>query len=107
MIDFPKFGVDWRKLYMAQGCVSGAMFAASIDELKQTLGREPAENEMEPLAWASYRGSSRLTGAQVGWGMQTLRHISREIISQMARFRCAALAGDDHARRHPSAISIR
>lgn len=86
MIDFPKFGIDWRKLYMAQGCVSGAMFAASIDELKQTMGRDPEENEMEPLAWASYRGSSRLTASQIGWGLQTLRHISREILAKWRDF---------------------
>jgi len=32
------------------------------------LGREPAEDDLEPLAWASYRGSKALTGEQVGWG---------------------------------------
>ena len=85
MIDFPKFGVDWRKLYMAQGCVSGAMFAASIDELKLTLG-EPQDADMEPLAWASYRAGSRLTAGQVGWGLQTLRHISREILAKWRDF---------------------
>jgi amidase len=62
------------------------MFAASIDELKQMLGREPEENEMEPLAWASYRAGSRLTAAQAGWGMQTLRHIGREILAKWRDF---------------------
>ncbi len=81
MIELPKMGIDWRKLYMAQGCVSGAMFAASIDELKLAFGREPEENEMEPLAWASYRAGSRLTGGQVGWGLQTLRQVSRQILA--------------------------
>jgi amidase len=70
---------------MAQGCVSGAMFAASIDELKQTLG-EPQEADMEPLAWASYRAGSRITAGQVGWGLQTLRQISREILAKWRDF---------------------
>ncbi|HTO42154.1 MAG TPA: amidase [Rhizomicrobium sp.] len=86
LIEIPIFGIDWRKLYRAQGCVSGAMFAASIDALKLKLGREPEENEMEPLAWASYRGSSHLTGSQVGWGLHTLREMSREILSRWRAF---------------------
>jgi hypothetical protein len=39
------------------------MFAASIDDWTKVLGREPRENDMEPLAWASYRASKALTAA--------------------------------------------
>jgi amidase len=78
--------IDWRRLYRAQGAVSGGMLAATIDELKETLGREPAEDDMEPLAWASYRGSQKLTGAMVGKGLQDLRLISRQILSLWREF---------------------
>ncbi|HEX4535176.1 MAG TPA: amidase [Rhizomicrobium sp.] len=81
VFELKSFGIDWRQLYRAQGCVSGAAFAASIDDLAKVLGREPREDEFEPLAWASYQGSKRLTGAQVGWGMQTLRLMTRQILA--------------------------
>src|SRR6201999_3693789 len=42
MIEKTKFGIDWRRLYRAQGAVSGAMFAGSIEDWKKVLGREPS-----------------------------------------------------------------
>ena len=86
MIEKKDLPIDWRKLYRAQGCVSGAMFAASIDDLAQMLGREPREDDMEPLAWASYRSSKALTASQVGWGLQTLRIMSRQILALWREF---------------------
>ena len=41
MIEKKTLPIDWRKLYRAQGAVSGAMFAASIDDWTAVLGREP------------------------------------------------------------------
>ena len=81
LIEKKTFGIDWRKLFRAQGMVSGSMFAASIDELTETLGRAPTEDEMEPLAWASYRAGKTITGAQAGWGLGMLRLMSRQIIA--------------------------
>ena len=70
MIEIKHFDIDWKKLYRAQAAVSGAMFAASIDDWSQVLGREPREDDMEPLAWASYRGSKGLSSSQIGTGLQ-------------------------------------
>jgi amidase len=81
IIEVKEFGIDWRRLYRAQGAVSGAMMAASIDEWTKVLGREPSENDMEPLAWASYRASKSLSSSQVGTGLQDLRLISRQILA--------------------------
>jgi len=81
MIEKTKFDVDWRRLYRAQAAVSGAMFAASIDDWTKVLGREPGEADMEPLAWASYRGSKGLSSSQIGAGLQNLRLISRHILA--------------------------
>lgn len=78
--------IDWRKLYRAQAAVSGAIFAATVDDLKQVVGREPEGDDFEPLAWASYKGSQKLTGAMVGAGLQTLRLISRQIIALWREF---------------------
>ncbi|HEY1963204.1 MAG TPA: amidase [Rhizomicrobium sp.] len=86
LIEHKSFGIDWFQLYRAQGCVSGAMFAASMTDWKRVLGREPAEDDMEPLAWASYRASQKLTGEQVGWGLQTLRLLTRQILRAWRSF---------------------
>jgi amidase len=81
MIEKTKFDVDWRRLYRAQGAVSGAMFAASIDDWTKVLGREPGEADMEPLAWASYRASKKLSSSQIGEGMQNLRLGCRQVLA--------------------------
>ncbi len=66
--------------------MSGGIFAATIDELKQVVGREPDADDFEPLAWASYKSAQKLTGAMVGAGLQTLRLISRQIIALWREF---------------------
>jgi amidase len=86
MIEKRSLGVDWRKLYRAQGCVSGAMFAASMAEWKAVLGRDPKDDDLEPLAWASYRAGQALSSEQIGWGLQTLRLMSRQIIGLWREF---------------------
>jgi amidase len=86
MIEKQTLPIDWRTLYRAQGCVSGAMFAASIDELIAAMGREPDEDEMEPLAWASYRAGRKLTASQVGWGLGQMRLMSRQILALWRAF---------------------
>jgi amidase len=82
LIEKRELGIDWRKLYRAQNAVSGAMFAASIDNLAKLLGREPHEDEMEPLAWAGYRAGK----AQVGEGLQNLRTMSRQVLALWREF---------------------
>ncbi len=86
LIEHKSFGIDWFHLYRAQACVSGAMFAASIEDWKTVLGREPQQDDMEPLAWASYRASKALSGEQVGWGLQTLRLMTRQILRAWRNF---------------------
>jgi len=86
MIEKPVLGIDWASLFLAQGCVSGMIFVASMENWKQVLGREPQENDLEPLAWASYRAAQKLTAGQAGWGMQTLRLMSRQILAMWSDF---------------------
>ncbi|HEY1631256.1 MAG TPA: amidase family protein [Rhizomicrobium sp.] len=86
MIEKAKFDVDWRKLYRAQGAVSGAMFAASIDDWTKVLGREPTPEDMETLAWVSYKGSRKLTASQIGEGLQNLRVGCREVLAAWRDF---------------------
>jgi amidase len=86
LIEKTSLGVDWRSLYRAQAAVSGAMFAASIDEWAQAQGHEPREDELEPLAWAGYRSGKALSATQIGAGLQTLRIMSRRILSLWREF---------------------
>ena len=85
-IEHKSFSIDWFTLYRAQACVSGAMFAAAIEDWNRVLGREPVEDDMEPLAWASYRASKALSAELVGWGLQTLRLMSRQILRWWREF---------------------
>ncbi|HWU27454.1 MAG TPA: amidase [Rhizomicrobium sp.] len=86
MIEKKQLGIDWQKLYSAQRAVSGAMFAAGIDALSQMLGRDPQEDDLEPLAWSSYRAAKLLSGADAGKGLQTLRLMSRAILALWREF---------------------
>ena len=86
MIEKPKLGIDWGSLFLAQGCVSGMIFTATMEHWKQVLGREPQENDLEPLALASLRASQKLTASQIGWGMQTLRMMTRKILAMWREF---------------------
>lgn len=80
-VEMPSLGIDWKSFYRAQMAVSGAMFVANIDFWAQRLGRPPHEEDLEPLAWDAYRGSKQLSAAQVGEGLQTLRFLTRQLLS--------------------------
>ncbi len=86
LLEHKSFEIDWFELYRAQAFVSGAMFAATIEGWKRVLGREPNESNLEPLAWAGYRASKELTAEQVGWGLQTLRLVTRQILHWWRKF---------------------
>lgn len=74
-------GINYRKLYAAQRAVSGSNFAATVDAAIAALGREPHEDEFEPLTWRNYRGSKHYTGTDAMSGWATLRSLSREILA--------------------------
>jgi amidase len=86
MIERASLGIDWKKFYRMQGVVSGAIYAAMIDDLSAAKGREPNEDELEPLAWAAYRACKRLTGAQTGWGLSEMRLMSRQVLALWREF---------------------
>ena len=80
MIALPKMPIDWRKLYAAQGMVSGGMMAANMEELIEKLG-EPTPEDLETLALVSWKSARKLSGAQVAKGLQDMRLISRQILA--------------------------
>ena len=86
MIEVPKLGIDWRKLYKAQGAIAAAIFSASINDWAKILGREPTEADFEPLAWSSYMAGKSVTGVQAARGLQTLRLMGREVLAKWRDF---------------------
>ncbi|MFD3263094.1 amidase [Phenylobacterium ferrooxidans] len=70
-------GIDYRALYAARGPVSGANFAGGMERLIDEVGREPEQDELEPLTWASLKGGRKVTGAQAFRALQDLRALNR------------------------------
>ncbi len=74
-------GIDYRALYRAQGVAAAANAAANLDELIAKVGREPREDELEPLTWAGIRAGRKLSGDRVMAGWRTLRNMNREVLA--------------------------
>ncbi|PCJ71358.1 MAG: 6-aminohexanoate hydrolase [Rhodobiaceae bacterium] len=78
--------VDFRALYRAQGLVGAGNFAAGMRRRVEAAGREPREDELEPLTWAAYRNGGKITGEQAMYGWQTLRLLNRQVLSMFEDF---------------------
>ncbi len=81
LIDLPSLGVNLRRLYKAQGYVSGAMAIVGYEEWAEKMGRELNESTLEWLALIGYRAAKEASPKDVAWGLQTMRQISREILA--------------------------
>lgn len=71
--------IHWRKLYAASTAVLGANFAASMRARVAAMGREPAQDELEPLTWRNWKGGEHIPGHEALRGWQTLKAMTREI----------------------------
>jgi amidase len=81
MIDKPSLGVNLRKLYKAQGFVSGAVGIVGYEEWAEKMKRPLDESTLEWLALVGYRAAKEVSQKDVAWGLQTIRLIGREILS--------------------------
>jgi amidase len=72
-------GINYRKLYAASRAVLAANFAASMRERVRLMGREPTEDELEPLTWRNWKGGEHMPGHETMRGWQTLKAMTREI----------------------------
>jgi amidase len=79
-------GIDYRLLYRAQGLASASNFSANVQRWIETLGREPGDDELGPLARRGYEAGKRLTGQQAFWGFQQLRLLNRQILAAFENF---------------------
>ncbi len=73
-------GIDYRALYRVQGALGAAGAAAGIAETSEKLGREPREDELEPLTWAGIRLGRKLSGEVVMRALRDLRRMTHEIL---------------------------
>jgi len=79
-------GIDYRALYEVMGPIGGANFAANMRRVVNDMGREPEEDELEPLTWAIYRRGREISGEAVMWNFARLRLISRRILDLFETF---------------------
>jgi amidase len=80
MIEKPSLGLNLRKLYSAQGMVSGSMMNADLAEWSEKMGRPLDESTLEWLALSGYRAAQKITGQDAGWGLGTIRRIARQAL---------------------------
>jgi amidase len=79
-------GVDHRAVARARAPVSAANFAAGMRRVIDRVGREPREDELEPMTWAALHGSRAVTGEQAFWGYQELRMLMRGVVQRFDSF---------------------
>ncbi len=79
-------GANYRALAKARGPVSAANFAAGMRRVIERVGREPREDELEPLTWAALQGSRLVTGEQAFHGYQELRMLTRGVVERFDSF---------------------
>jgi amidase len=72
-------GINYRKLYAASRAVLGANFAHAMRERVKAMGREPRQEELEPLTWRNWKGGEHVPGHETMRGWQTLKAMTREI----------------------------
>jgi amidase len=86
MIEKPVLGPNFRKLYKAQGYVSGAVGVVGYEEWAEKMGRELDITTLEWLAFSGYKAAKEATAKDVAWGLQTIRLIGREILALYREF---------------------
>lgn len=79
-------GINYRKLYAASTAVLGANFAYSMRERVRKMGREPRQEELEPLTWRNWKGGDHVPGHEALRGWQTLKAMTREIFREFTQF---------------------
>lgn len=81
-----EINIDWRSFYMHQGIKSAAHFHAEMRHRIAILGREPEQDELEPLTWASYKAGGKVTGTMVAEATRALFDMSADIMRQLAPY---------------------
>jgi len=78
--------IDWRAFYGAQAIKSCAHFAAEMQNRIARLGREPQDDELEPLTWSILEASKMINGEMVADATRSLFNFSSDILRQLGRY---------------------
>ena len=81
VVEERSLGIDWREMYQAHSAFSASDFAAKISRLTEARGRDPQEEDFEPLTWAIIKGGRRASGESVMRGLRALRDINRQTLA--------------------------
>ncbi len=79
-------GVDYRSFYGAQRVISVCTLAAHVKRLAKAFGREPKEEELEPLTWDMIKAAREVRGDDALLAWQTLRVRSRQVMALFEEF---------------------
>jgi amidase len=74
-------GIDYRALYASRGPAAAANFASGMERLIAQVGREPEEDELEPLTWSILKAGRRQAGADVMRSLQDTRMLNRRTLA--------------------------
>lgn len=77
-------GIDYQALYAARGPAGAANFAAGMARLIDEIGREPEQDELEPLTWASLKSGRKVNGADALRSLQDMRMLNRATLAAFA-----------------------
>ncbi|MEI9991512.1 MAG: amidase family protein [Rhizomicrobium sp.] len=86
MIEKTALDANLRKLYKAQGFVSGAVAVVGYEEWAEKMQRPIDISTLEWLALVGYRAAKEMTPRDVAWGLQTIRVIGRQILALYREF---------------------
>lgn len=78
--------MDWRSFFRHQAIKSGANFRAEMLRRIEMKGREPEQDELEPLTWASFKGVQGLPIELVAEATRALADMSAEILRKLGRY---------------------
>ena len=73
--------IDYLRFYRAQGAVGAANLACNVAEMIERVGREPREDEFEPLTWGAVKLGRELRGEVVMEAWRTLRALTRQALA--------------------------
>ncbi|THD63264.1 amidase [Phenylobacterium sp.] len=74
-------GIDYRALYASRGPAAAANFAAGMARLIDLVGREPEQDELEPLTWSILKAGRRQEGPAVMRSLQETRMLNRQTLA--------------------------
>lgn len=70
---------DWRRFYRAFGTIGSSQLAEDVRELSDRLGRQPADDEFEPLTWRNVRAGRNRSGMEVIAALREMQAFTRHM----------------------------